>query len=293
MEYSDSSVYTSGSESDDTAQSVLREHRRRPGTVSFQQQRFIRLERRVRRHLSISVFDEQSLNLDTLFGDTARGVQAYNDDERARVRLARFRRRRFYAYEYLLAEANYGLDILTNDWSEERRIGVPQGDFHVRPFGFRVSPAQRVATNFSNPRAGGETDDSDWDQQTPAPIATPPYRSPRPDRYRQWLPTRARTGATSLPPPAQVVAGCLRGAKADIRRCLLWYILDIRRSNPNVEAETAWTQLVDRLVQERAITQASEAENLWRVAFGSPREESFQHLVGSSTQDLIALWSAL
>ena len=85
MDSSDRSVYTSDSDSDDTAHGVLRNFRRRLGNVSIQQQRYIRLERRVRRHLSTVVFDEQSLNLDTLFGVTAGGVQEYDADERARI----------------------------------------------------------------------------------------------------------------------------------------------------------------------------------------------------------------
>ena len=268
MDFTDSSVYTSDSDSDDTAQHVLRDFRRRPGYVPIGQQRYIRLERRVQRHLLVSVFDEQSLNLDTLFGDTAGGVQNYDADERARIRLERYRRRRFYAFEFFLPDAYpYNIDTLVNDWTEDRRVGIPQGDYNVRPFGQRLAPAQQLAADLGDHlvgAVGGEPEGSDWDDVA-APIAAPPHRrSP--------------------------LAWCLQGARSEIKRCLLLYILDIRRANPNVSPNTAWSLLADRLRQEGAVTRAVDLEVLWWAAFGEPDGELFQQIFESSTQEVIALW---
>ena len=291
MDSSDSSVYTSDNDSDDTAQSVLRDFRRRTSNVSTQQQRVIRLERRVRRQLSTAVFEERSLNLDTLFGGPARGVQQYDVDERARIQLERHRRRRYYAFEYNLPDALYNLDVLSVDWADARQIGVPQGDFRApservwqipisRPFGQRFSPVQQLANELEDHlvgAVGGESEESDWDNFAPsAPIVPPPYRAATQQRF-----------------PQSSLRTCLRGARTDIKRCLLLCILDIKRANPGVNPESAWTLLVERLRREEAITQEHEADALWQTAFGEPRGELLQRIITSSTQEVIALWYVL
>ena len=251
-----SSVSSSDSEFyDPTLQSELRNFDRRPGGVSFRLQGEIRLERSLRRIYEDYIPSQRSLNLGALFGDTE------------------------------------------EDSDDEGYAGIPQGEgeFQRWAFGLRQSVleaqrdivrTERIYEDFLPDRAadaagaagGAEEDElvdttegeSDWDQLS-----------------HPGLPD------TDTLTRRSVVGNCLHLARADVARCLLGYVLNIRRGLPTIEPEVAWNQLVERLQRDEVVTQAQEAEVLWEAAFRSSREEHFRHIVEANRQEVVELWNTL
>ena len=164
MEYGGrfSSTSSSDSESADTVGRLIREFRNRPGGVSFYVQRNIRRDRCVYRSLAWSVFEEASLNLQTLFGE-AQGEEElptpphFDVDERYAIRYDRQLRRRS-RFEGFAGRGDYGIDTLFADPApvvETLPTQLPRDSFEDWAAGFEAAVADAYAA--------GSDDDSERD----------------------------------------------------------------------------------------------------------------------------------
>ena len=276
-----SSYSSSDSEERDTVQSLIREFRYRPGGVDFYEQRNIRRERCLNRCLPWSIYEESSLNLATLFGDTEGDEPTpppyFSVRRRYCIRFERQSRRRARLVSFAGFE-NFGIGSLFKeptpapaslppppqprdnfgDWVANLEAAVEGAvggvDEHQDEFHAAIATAA----------AGGEVD---WSR-----FATRPLYIDE---------TRTRLGS------------CLVSARSDIKRALVIAVVRIRETSPGINARTAWRQLVARLQREGVIEREVEASRMWSFAFNEPAGAHFNFIFRADFAVLYDLWERL
>ena len=82
----------------------------------------------------------------------------------------------------------------------------------------------------------------------------------------------------------------LANARIEIRRLLLFSILQIRTDSPRLTSDVAWTSLTNRLIRERVYRSELEFSIAWRFAFGEPSGAHFRSVFESSLTEIRNLW---
>ena len=80
-------------------------------------------------------------------------------------------------------------------------------------------------------------------------------------------------------------------ARLEVKRLLLFAVLQLKLESPNVTAEVAWRMLVIRLLHERVAEREREISITWVYAFGEPTQAHFRSVFESSVASIRALWN--
>ena len=282
MEYGGrfSSASSSDSDAADTVGRLIREFGSRPGGVSYFEQRNVRRDRFVRRLLEWPIFEESSLNLGTLFGESQEDgslpeLPYFDADDRYATRFDRLSRRRSII-ENAERRTGYGIEFLFEEPTPVAEAPQPQRSrdvFEDWAAGNDIDDAYAVG--------GNDVEDvfGDAIAQAAAGIEVDWNRFVAPRFYID----EARTS----------LGACLVGARSDIRRALITAVVRIRHTSPGINSRVAWRQLVARLLREGVVERESEVSRMWFFAFNESVGAHFQYIFEADFAVIYELWNHL